>query len=434
MHVCPQTLVLVDNDATVSEVNQKLIKNTLKYMFYHAPEGRTFCLDTYGHDTDTGEEFTSETNDLVCAADKLEFMAKDSNLYDTLTEVITRWKESDFACRDIIVFTDGLEGDAQNHEREELYYLIENCEYPVYIVYANQDNNAGAKKGLSAVAVTSGGKIVETEFEGSDGAVDRQITEKIFGAMDEYMQVHWAKYDETGGEEEIPAGEGDEEGYENTDEAADAEEEISSEEYAGTYTSDPRVVYEYKKEPGFLAGGRGLMLSTGLIAAGLLAGVLGGFVIMKRRRAGVRAVQYEPHDDELFDDYDLKGIGTSELGVPDGSATVLLDDEYDRATRLLDDGSMLVTLTDKADEGRSYRIALKGTMSIGRSRCDVVITGDDALSKRHCELSEECGSVLVRDLSSSNGTKVNGRRITEERLSDGDDLTIGSRTYGVKIG
>ena len=40
MHVCGQTLVLVDNDATVSAVNRKIVKATLKYMFYHMPEDR----------------------------------------------------------------------------------------------------------------------------------------------------------------------------------------------------------------------------------------------------------------------------------------------------------------------------------------------------------------------------------------------------------
>ena len=73
-------------------------------------------------------------------------------------------------------------------------------------------------------------------------------------------------------------------------------------------------------------------------------------------------------------------------------------------------------------------------MSIGRSKCDVVITGDDALSKRHCELSEEEGRVYVADLSSSNGTKVNGRKISKQELFDNDELSIGSRTYGVRIG
>ena len=112
--------------------------------------------------------------------------------------------------------------------------------------------------------------------------------------------------------------------------------------------------------------------------------------------------------------------------------TVLFDgdDEYDGSpTRLLDGYCPVITLTDTAAEKRSYRIALAGAMSIGRGNCDVTITGDDALSKKHCELFEKGGDVYVKDLSSANGTRVNGIKILEEKLSEGDELKIGSRAY-----
>ena len=123
MHVCGQTLILIDNDATVSAVNQKLVNATLKYMFYHLPGQRAFGVNTYEHDLTAEESYMTEPGDLVCEAEKIEYAAKDSNLSDTLCEVISRWKESDFACRDILVFTDGIEGAALDHEKEELYFI-----------------------------------------------------------------------------------------------------------------------------------------------------------------------------------------------------------------------------------------------------------------------------------------------------------------------
>lgn len=453
MHVCGQTLVLVDNDLSVSEVNQKLVKATLKYIFYHMPDDRTFCLSTYEHDIETEEAFTDSVNDLVCAADNLEYTSKDSNLIDTLSEVVTRWKDSDFACRDILVFTDGLEGPATGHEKEELYYLLENSEYPVYVVFLNQDNNAEAKKSLSAVTVTSGGRLFESEFNGSDGAVDRQITEKIFGAMDAYSQVHWRKYEEEG---TMEAGSGESEQPEDTatdpvlpentapEEETDTSEEtvesvdVENEEYMGTTYDSGKVIYEYDRSPGFFGSSGALILSAALIVGGLLAGILGGFAIMKKRRGAcvrISAPSPAPADD-FFDDYELKGMGTCELDSDcDSETTFLSDSDYagDGKTRLLDEKSLLVTLSDRQDEGRSYRIALAAPMTIGRGNCDVCITGDDALSKRHCELFEKSGEVYVRDLQSANGTRVNSVKVSEEKLSDGDELTIGSRSYKVVI-
>ena len=434
MHVCPQTLILVDNDATVSEVNQKLVKATLKYLFYHAPEERTFCLDTYEHDILNEESYTDVTNDLVCAADLMEFAAKDSNLCDTLCEVITRWKESDFACRDIIVFTDGLEGASSSHEKEELYYLIENSEYPVYVVMLDQDNNAEVRKGLSAIAVTSGGKFTQTEFSGSDGAVDRQITEKILSAMDEYALVHWKKYETEDSVEET-----DEESVdEGADEAQiESTDSIDAKTYLTEGAQEETVVYEYDRTPGFFESKGVLILSAALIATGLLVAVFGSFVIMKKRRKGDEIKKSIPDiDEDFFEDYELKGIETSDLSEYDTSDTVLLSDGYsdtERATRLLMPEGPVVSLLDKKDSARRFDIVLGDSMSIGRGDCDVVITGDDALSKRHCELYEKDGKVYVRDLSSSNGTRINGRKIDDAELSDGDELTVGARDYLVKI-
>lgn len=420
MRVCGQTLVLVDNDATVSAVNQKLVKTTLKYLFYHMPDNRTFCLNTYGHDTESAEDYLSEANDLVCLADNLEFEAKDTNLTDTLCEVITRWKDSDFACRDILVFTDGLEGTACSHEKEELYYLAQNCDYPIYIVMLDQEDNAQARKGLSAISVTSGGKFFESEFEGSDAGADRQITEKIFAAMDEYAAANWSEYEED--DEESP----------DTDDAEAVEENVaveSANEEPQALT-EGKVIYEYDDSPGFFEGPGALVFSAVCIGAGIIIAILGSFIMMKKRRR-----EYEPplprkEEEEFFDDYELKGMSTTELS----GDTVFLadDDEQLRPTRLLDDGR-LITLTDESDGGRCYRIMLKGIMSIGRGGCDVVITGDDALSKRHCELYENGDDVYVRDLSSANGTKINHVKISNESLADGDRLTIGARTYIVGL-
>ncbi len=425
MHVCGQTLVLVDNDATVSAVNQKIVRSTLKYMFYHKPENRTFCLDTYGHDIEGEEVYTDDVNDLACAADMLTFEAKDSSLTDTLAEVITRWKDSDFACRDIIVFTDGLEGAALSHEKEELYYLTQNSGYPVYIVMLDQEDNASAEKVLSAIATTSKGKLYSTEFEGSDAQVDRQLSEKIFADMDEYATVFWAQYEEDAAEEE-----GEDEPGEIAETAIADEEAPEDTENAADALMSERVVYEYDRTPGFFESRSAVIMSIVLIAAGLIALVLGGFIIMKRKRKGLDQPQQTFEDDEeFFDDYELSGIATSELS----DTTLLADDRSaDSPTRLLSSGQ-IVTLKDTLDENRDYRIMLSGSMSIGRRDCDVVITGDDAVSKRHCELYEDDGEVRIRDLSSANGTKVNNEKISDTRLSDGDRLTIGARTYIVGL-
>jgi pSer/pThr/pTyr-binding forkhead associated (FHA) protein len=64
---------------------------------------------------------------------------------------------------------------------------------------------------------------------------------------------------------------------------------------------------------------------------------------------------------------------------------------------------------------------------VGRSReCDVRVD-DGNVSRRHCEVAQESPTVwVVADLGSTNGTEVNGRKVSRRtRLDDGDRITVG---------
>ena len=81
----------------------------------------------------------------------------------------------------------------------------------------------------------------------------------------------------------------------------------------------------------------------------------------------------------------------------------------------------VVTLTL---DGRAHPVTSAGIV-IGRSReCDLRVADGNA-SRRHAEVMQEDEWYVV-DLGSTNGTELNGRRITRERLSDGDRITIGA--------
>lgn len=53
---------------------------------------------------------------------------------------------------------------------------------------------------------------------------------------------------------------------------------------------------------------------------------------------------------------------------------------------------------------------------------------DQSVSRRHVELVVGDEGVLLRDLGSGNGTKVNGEKVTEKTLEHGDTITIGKTT------
>lgn len=70
------------------------------------------------------------------------------------------------------------------------------------------------------------------------------------------------------------------------------------------------------------------------------------------------------------------------------------------------------------------------TMVAGREpTCDIALPDDSTTSRRHARFTVAGTSVTVHDEGSSNGTLVNGQKITEQALSPGDEVQIGSTRF-----
>jgi len=79
-------------------------------------------------------------------------------------------------------------------------------------------------------------------------------------------------------------------------------------------------------------------------------------------------------------------------------------------------------------EETSYPLS-KQTTVVGRGENADLRLADPGASRRHAEIRRAEAWVTIRDLGSTNGTLVNGKRIEEADLDDGDEVTIGETTF-----
>jgi pSer/pThr/pTyr-binding forkhead associated (FHA) protein len=71
---------------------------------------------------------------------------------------------------------------------------------------------------------------------------------------------------------------------------------------------------------------------------------------------------------------------------------------------------------------------------IGRHEsCDVVIASE-SLSKRHCVMVKTDGLLVIRDLATTNGTKVKGQRIRWAALLPEDRISLGGYKIRIYLG
>ena len=74
---------------------------------------------------------------------------------------------------------------------------------------------------------------------------------------------------------------------------------------------------------------------------------------------------------------------------------------------------------------------LQKKLLIGRrDSCDIALRFPN-VSSRHCELELVSGYWLVRDLGSSNGTKVNGVRVRSKWVMPGDELAVAKHRFKI---
>ena len=77
-------------------------------------------------------------------------------------------------------------------------------------------------------------------------------------------------------------------------------------------------------------------------------------------------------------------------------------------------------------QGSEYALAESGEMLVGRSGDVQIVLSEDMVSRRHARILYDGQKITIEDLGSTNGTFVNGIRLTRERkITPGDVVRVG---------
>ncbi len=468
-----KNLILIDNSMSVGNANFMLCKETAKYICENSKSGDLIRIASFGEDIEYITDYTSDSTLLEAGIEKLEMEDRDTYITDNLTQILTEWRDQDVACRNIILFTDGEESEPLMHDKEEMYYLMEQTDYPVYVVQCVDKKSDPAAKNLSAIATISNGRLLLTEFEGSEAESEKTIGNKILEAMSERSSSISEKTinspvgtegeevskdegtdEETAEEKESTQGEEKETGGMETEDTDTENAELSGtsadNEASGEYSGQTQVlkgefpmqsVYSMYDNSPIIRNSKseGTIFTHGLFipavsVAGLLIFAAVIYIVFRRKRSVPRG------DKDLYEDIcrQMSSEGRIAEDAEDYDCTTHKFSEERGGTRILanTDGGRDIVLEDCNDPTRLFRASCINELIVGRSPrlCDVAIEYDDSISGRHCELSVREGCWYVRDLGSSNGTRVNNQKVFQElMLKCGDILQLGQSMLQVRI-
>lgn len=88
-----------------------------------------------------------------------------------------------------------------------------------------------------------------------------------------------------------------------------------------------------------------------------------------------------------------------------------------------------------SEPGKGKTVLLQNGLTIGRNpRLAFFVLLDPEVSSLHARIARAGGPPILIDANSTNGTFVNGERITSSHLTNGDQLTVGRTNMTLRTG
>jgi hypothetical protein len=87
-----------------------------------------------------------------------------------------------------------------------------------------------------------------------------------------------------------------------------------------------------------------------------------------------------------------------------------------------------ITVDSGDNKGKAFHVGSR-TVTIGRVPSNFIQVSGEKVSRVHCQMSPVPEGLLLTDMKSSNGTFVNGSKVTTNLLSHGDSIDVGGNLF-----
>lgn len=129
-------------------------------------------------------------------------------------------------------------------------------------------------------------------------------------------------------------------------------------------------------------------------------------------------------DAELQRTTQIASINAQALGRVQSSI-----DELGRTLTASEGAAAQVSILTRIDNGQNHSVVLRGRTTIGRDRDNDLTLAMRSVSRHHAVLIPAFRTAFIQDLSSTNGVRINERRVRCARLEHGDVITVGEAQF-----
>lgn len=428
-----KTIILLDNSLSVVEKYRPTINTILSELAANRMDGELFTVATFSDQISYLIKDCSDYSQVKQSIDGISYNNQETYLTDILYDMLTEINaENNPILKRIVIISDGVDNKSIGYTKDELYALLEKTPYPIYTIGCTYKDNNEQLKNMFALSRMTGGesylldevsdsmtvvngvaslnqavKVTVTpkakDCDGTKKGVGLTVTtggQSVTNTLEITMPFDTVE-ETTQGETPAP-----------TQPTTNAPEPIPAEPEKKTI---PLIVW--------LIGG-------GLILAALIGGVVVS-IIRKREKENkfVSANSRQPEDrktDFQGNEHQTQMLGTGNRNSEHSDGTVLLWGK-DTPHRLI--------LEDVNNPIKRFEVSLNSPVLVGyNNSCQICLNYEETVSGNHCRIYGENGKVYVENLSQTNGTLLDGKRVVNTaELYTGCVLVFGRLKMKVEI-
>ncbi len=427
-----ETIILLDNSLSVIEKYRPTIHTILSELAANRMVGELFTVATFSEEVHYLIKDCSDYAQIKKIINDISYNNQETYLTDILYDMLTEINaENNTILKRIVIISDGVDNKSIGYTKEELYSLLEKTPYPIYTIGCTYHDNQEQLKNMFALSRMTGGEAYLLD-EISDPMTIVNGVAELNHAVKVIVTPKDTDCDGTKkgvGLTVTTAGQTVTNTLEVTMPLSIVEESVpETTTPQPTTTADLIIVdTESTKEPIpliiWLAGGGGLLL--------LLA--VGGMIVY--------TIHSREKENRFVSAVSDPAGGDNAMFHEDSHHTQLADDRGQNSERSgtvflwEKDTPYKVILQDINNPIKRFEVSLSDPVLVGyNSGCQIRLNYEETVSGNHCRIYSENGKFYVENLSKTNGTQLDGKRVVNTaEIYTGCVLTLGKLKMKVEI-
>lgn len=164
-------------------------------------------------------------------------------------------------------------------------------------------------------------------------------------------------------------------------------------------------------------------LIIGIVVVAAVALIALYFLLIRKKKP-----VYEPIKKEEY----IPERRPSEPYIPEAKVTKKTQETVIEEEGVVEGAPALLIIKSGRKSGATFPLRKK-VINMGRDSSNEIVIDDPKSSRQHAKIKLEGDNFVIYDLASSNGTFVNGEKITSVKLNDGDEIKIGDTVFAFKL-